>query len=53
MLTAREKFIANTKIERLIRNALELNPGCRVERVDDITVKINGFEIVCENFSEN
>ena len=49
-LTKNQKFIANVKIERLIKNALDLNPNCVIERVDEITVKINGFEIECENF---
>lgn len=51
-LTKREKFIANDKIERLVIAALAINPNCIIERVDEITVKINGFEIVCENFKE-
>lgn len=51
-LTEREKFVANHKIERLVRNALALNPNSEIERVDEITVKINGFEIVCENFND-
>ena len=51
-LTEREKFVANNKIERLVRNALALNLNCEIERVDEITVKINGFEIKCENFND-
>ena len=51
-LTKREKYVANNKIERLVRNALALNPNCEIERVNEITVKINGYEIVCENFND-
>ena len=53
MLTKKQKFVANHKIERLIKNALDLNPNSVIERVDEITVKINGYIIVCENFNEN
>ena len=52
-LTEKERFIANNKIERLIANALDLNPKSEIERINEITVKINGFVIVCKNFNEN
>ena len=52
-LTNKEKFVANSKIERLVESVLALNPNSTIERVDAITVKINGFEIVCENFDDN
>lgn len=51
-LTKREMYVANNKIERLVRNALELNPNCEIERVNETTVKINGFVIECENFND-
>ena len=52
-LTKSEKYIANHKIESLIKCALALNPNCEIERVNEITVKINGHSIECKNFSAN
>lgn len=52
-LTRAEKFIANANLERLERAALMANPNSIIERIDDVTTKINGFTIVCNNFNPN